>query len=86
MRPAVIMSVQDELICVRLVMPRCMFSMQLSLQHVAAVCSMQLSCRSGQTRGNRVVREGSWTSGRCVRTFKCTNVQKCPQTGEYHVR
>ena len=29
MRLAVIMSFQDELICVRLVMPHCMFSMQL---------------------------------------------------------
>ena len=34
MRLAVIMSVQDELICVRLVMPRCMFSMQLYLSEI----------------------------------------------------
>ena len=33
-RLAVIMSVQDELICVRLVMPRCMFSMQLFLSEI----------------------------------------------------
>ena len=33
MRPAV-MSVQDKLICVRLVMPRCMFSMQLFLSEI----------------------------------------------------
>ena len=33
-RVAVIMSVQDELICVRLVMPRCMFSMQLFLSEI----------------------------------------------------
>ena len=29
-----VMSVQDELICVRLVMPRCMFSMQLFLSEI----------------------------------------------------
>ena len=34
MRPAVIMSVQDELICVRLLMPCCMFSMQLFLSEI----------------------------------------------------
>ena len=34
MRLAVIMSVQDELICVRLVMPRCMFNMQLFLSEI----------------------------------------------------
>ena len=34
MRLAVIMSVQDELICVRLVMPRCMFSMLLFLSEI----------------------------------------------------
>ena len=34
MRLAVIMSVQDELICVCLVMPRCMFSMQLFLSEI----------------------------------------------------
>ena len=33
-RLAVIMSVQDELICVRLVMPRCIFSMQLFLSEI----------------------------------------------------
>ena len=35
MRPAVIMSFQDELICVHLVMPRCLFSMQLFLSEIA---------------------------------------------------
>ena len=30
----VVMSVQDKLICVRLVMPRCMFSMQLFLSEI----------------------------------------------------
>ena len=34
MRQAVIMSVQDKLICVHLVMPRCMFSMQLFLSEI----------------------------------------------------
>ena len=34
MRLAVSMSVQDELICVRLVMPLCMFSMQLFLSEI----------------------------------------------------
>ena len=34
MRLAVIISVQDELICVRLVMPRCMFSLQLFLSEI----------------------------------------------------
>ena len=34
MRLAVIMSVQDELISVCLVMPRCMFSMQLFLSEI----------------------------------------------------
>ena len=34
MRLAVIMSVQDELICVCLVMPRCMFNMQLFLSEI----------------------------------------------------
>ena len=34
MRLAVIMSVQDRLICVHLVMPRCMFSMQLFLSEI----------------------------------------------------
>ena len=34
MRLAVIMSVQDKLIHVRLVMPRCMFSMQLFLSEI----------------------------------------------------
>ena len=29
-----VMSVQDELICVHLVMPRCMFSMQLFLSEI----------------------------------------------------
>ena len=29
-----VMSVQDKLICVRLVMPRCMFSMQLFLSEI----------------------------------------------------
>ena len=33
-RLAVIMSVQDKLICVRLVMPRCMFNMQLFLSEI----------------------------------------------------
>ena len=33
-RLAVIMSAQDKLICVRLVMPRCMFSMQLFLSEI----------------------------------------------------
>ena len=34
MTPAVIMSIQDEFICVRLVMPRCVFSMQLFLSEI----------------------------------------------------
>ena len=34
MTKAVIMSTQDKLICVRLVMPRCMFSMQLFLSDI----------------------------------------------------
>ena len=38
MRLAVIMSVQDEFICVRLVMPRVMFSMQLFLSEVDKFC------------------------------------------------
>ena len=33
-----VMSVQDELICVRLVMPRCMFSMQLFLSEIVQFC------------------------------------------------
>ena len=32
-----VMSVQDELICVRLVMPRCMFSMQLFLCEIVKI-------------------------------------------------
>ena len=31
-----------------------------SWQHVEAVCSMQLFCQTGQTRGNRVSDKGSW--------------------------
>ena len=34
----VVMSVLDELICVRLVMPRCMFSMQLFLSEIVKFC------------------------------------------------
>ena len=34
MRLAVIMSIQDKLICVHLVMSRCMFSMQLFLSEI----------------------------------------------------
>ena len=34
MRVAVIMSVRDELICVHLIMPRYMFSMQLFLSEI----------------------------------------------------
>ena len=34
MRLAVIVSIQDEFICVHLVMPRCMFSMQLFLSEI----------------------------------------------------
>ena len=37
MRLAVIMSVQDELICVRLVMPCCMFIMQLFLSEIVLI-------------------------------------------------
>ena len=33
-----VMSVQDEFICVRLVMPRCMFSMQLFLSEIVKFC------------------------------------------------
>ena len=34
----VVMSIQDQLICVRLVMPRCMFSMQLFLPEIVKFC------------------------------------------------
>ena len=40
------MSVQDKLICVRLVMPRCMFSMQLFLNlinNLKATCLLHLA-------------------------------------------
>ena len=37
MRLAVIMTIQDELICVRVVMPRCMFSMQLFLSEIVMI-------------------------------------------------
>ena len=37
-RLAVIMSVQDKLICVHLVMPHCMFSMQLFLSEIVKFC------------------------------------------------
>ena len=40
MRLAVIMSVQDKLICVHLVMPRCMFSMQLFLSEIVACINL----------------------------------------------
>ena len=100
------MSIQDQLICVCLVMPHCMFSMQLFLSEIVKFCfkekvtrvacislvynsqhkrhpliascasaectcycaagsaskwcvSMQLLCRTGQTRGNRAV--GEWS-------------------------
>ena len=33
-----VMSTQDELICVCLVMPRCMFSMQLCLSEIVKFC------------------------------------------------
>ena len=38
MKLTVIMSVQDEFICVRLVMPQCMFSMQLFLSEIITFC------------------------------------------------
>ena len=38
MRLAVIMSIQDKLICVHLVMSRCMFSMQLFLSEIVKFC------------------------------------------------
>ena len=38
MTKAVIMSTQDKLICVRLVMPHCMFSMQLFLSDIVKFC------------------------------------------------
>ena len=81
----VVMSVQEKLICVRLVMPQCTISVQpplfynsqhkchllivshTSTEHIRYCAvgsmlkrcvSMQLFCRTGQTRGNGVV--GEW--------------------------
>ena len=64
MRLAVVMSVQDKLICVCLVMPHCMFSMQLFLSEIIILIESKESCihkpliLEGHTRGNRVV--GEW--------------------------
>ena len=38
---------------------RRMYTLLWSWQNIEAVCSMQLLCRTGQTRGNRMV--GEWS-------------------------
>ena len=49
------------------------YTLMWSWQNIKAPCSVQLLCRTGQTRGNRAVREWS-DKGACVGAFRDCNL------------